>query len=335
MSIWSKVLIGLIFVALLPFFYLSLRLLKTNEAWRTNVNKYTKAVADMKSGVGTQSGLSIEQLTSDVKKAQVALHEIVYDRGRVWRNVQPTRAFNANTGKGSVTVSDPVPNRIAEKMVLFAFDPNGYLGEFQVAIAGDQNITLEPTMKMSDRQLKRLSSSQGGWTLYEVMPMDRHDLYAGMDRETLEKMLPAARVNEFLKDGQPSEPNDPAERVVDGKYQRPLVDFTTSFHEMDREIAIATDANVAAQKDVDSLRAALADANRQVAFRTEEIAELKRELARTNEERELIGAQYAALSKQLAATREEMRVTFNQNRDNAKELAALQAAAVSAVSNAE
>ena len=40
-------------------------------------------------------------------------------------------------------------------MVLFAFDPSGYLGEFQVTEAGEKSVTIEPNMKMSERQLKR------------------------------------------------------------------------------------------------------------------------------------------------------------------------------------
>ena len=103
MSIWSKVLISLILVATLPFFYLSLRLLKTNQAWRSEVQQV--AAGSRPSQVDGPPDLTT--LTEEVRVANVKLHDVVVDRGRVWTSVNPERAFNSNTGKGNVLIEAP------------------------------------------------------------------------------------------------------------------------------------------------------------------------------------------------------------------------------------
>ena len=328
MSIWSKVLVGVILAMTLPFFYLSLRLLKTNQAWRSEVNKYDRAVRETVQGRPGQ--LALDDLERNRNEASVKLHSIVFDRGRVWRNVNPEKAFNSSTGQGTVAVESPAPHRIMSKMLLFAFDPEGFLGEFQVTDAAEKSIGLMPNMQMSERQLKRVSSSGGNWTLYEVMPVDRHDVFAGLDKAALEKMLPADKVDEYLKDGQPAQAGDPADRVVDGKYVRPLTDYGYLLHELDRQISVATDLRNAAAKDAKSLEAALADAKRQVEYRQKEIADMKQELARSQAERDLVNAQYKELASQLAVVRAEMKATYQQNKQAAKDWARIQIAAASA-----
>ena len=323
MSIWSKVLVGVILVATLPFFYLSVRLLKTNKAWRDEVNRWQSAAYQAASGPP-----ELDTLAREVREAGVKLHDVIVDRGRVWRDVNPEKAFNSNTGKGSVAIESPSPHRLTPKMVLFAFDLTGYLGEFQVAEAGEKTVALEPHMKLSDRQLKRVSSSPGNWTLYEVMPIDRNGLFAGLDKETLTKLLPAERVDEYAKDGQEAQASDPPERVltVDGKriYERRLNDYGMLFHEMDRQISIGVDLKLAAQKDVASLEAAVADAKKQVVFHSAEIADLKKELARSQAERDLMTAQCKTLNQAIARTRGEMKQAFQDNRTMAQQWGEIQ-----------
>jgi hypothetical protein len=323
MSIWSKVLVGVILVATLPFFYLSARLLKTNKAWRDEVKRW-QADADQK----TAGPPDLDTLARQVREAGVKLHDVIVDRGRVWRDVKPERAFNSNTGKGSVTIESPAPHRLTPKMVLFAFDPTGYLGEFQIAEAGEKSVALEPHRKLSDRQLKRVSSSPGNWTLYEVLPIDRNGLFAGLDKEALTKLMPADRVDEYAKDGQDAQASDPPERVrmVDGQpiYERRLTDYGLLFHEMDRQISIAADLKLAAQKDVASLEAAVADAKKQVESHSAEIVNLKKELARSQTERDLMTAQCKALNQAIAQTRGQMKQAFQENRALAQEWVEIQ-----------
>ncbi len=126
MSIWSKVLVSIVLVLTLPLFYLTMRLLATNQAWRSNYNNWVQAAFDAENGRPPQP--SVDKLEQDVREASVALHDVVVDRGRVWRNVAPERAFNANTGKGSVKIEEPAPHRIVPNMVVYVFDPQGLSG---------------------------------------------------------------------------------------------------------------------------------------------------------------------------------------------------------------
>jgi hypothetical protein len=314
MSIWSKVLVGLILVTVLPFFYLSVRLLKTNQAWRTQVNAWEKKVREMEDGNPALAKLSMSDLTRALENEKTLLHDVVADRGRVWTGVKPERPFDAATGEGAVIVDTPNPHQIQPKMILFAFSGSNYLGEFIVTNVEAAKVSLRKNLEMSDRQLKRLAAATGEWTLTEVMPIDRHDIFAGMEKEALEKALPAESLKEYLKDGQPKEDNDPPDRVVDGKYERQLHDYVLIFHELAREITVAIDLREAAQKDAASLAAAVADAQKQVAFHEVEIKELKDELAHSEQERKLINAEEQALVQSLAATRAEIKATLAENR---------------------
>ncbi len=185
-------------------------------------------------------------------------------------------------------------------------------------------------MKLTDRLLKRVSSSPGDWTLCEVMPIDRTDLFTTLDQETLAKMLPQELVSEYLRSGKEAAPTDPPARVLNGKYERQLTDYTMLFHEMDRQISIARDLNGAAAKDLASLEAAVKDANQQVEFHKAEIADLKKELARSDGERQLLENQGKALSQVLASTRAEMRAAFQENKRVSREWAELQTALIEA-----
>lgn len=327
MSIWSKVLVGLILASVLPFFYFSVRLLKTNQAWRTQVNTWEKKVRDAEEGNPAAGQLSLIDLTRAVENEKMLLHDIVADRGRVWTGVKPERPFDAATGEGAVIVDAPNPHQIQPKMVLFAFTGSTYLGEFVVTEVNAARVALRSNLAMSERQLKRLAAAGGEWTLTEVMPIDRHDIFAGMDKEALEKALPAESVKEYLKDGQPAEPNDPPARVVDNKYERQLHDYGLIFHEMGREITVAIDLREAAKKDAESLEAALADAKKQVAFHEAEIKGLKAELAHSEEERKLITAEQETLLASLTETQNAIKSTLAQNRRLAAEWSNMQNAA--------
>lgn len=324
MSIWSKVLVALVLVAILPFFYLSTRLLKTQNVWSGEVEKWRKGVTAAVEGPPPR--LSLDQLTAAEREQRVALHGIVVDRGRVWTPVNPEKAFS-NAGEGTVKVEAPSPHRILPKTVLFAFDPDGYLGEFQVTAATDATVSLAPNMRMSERQLKRLTASTANWTLYEVMPIDRHEAFAGLDKEKLAALMPGESeesINQYAKDGQPAGPDDPPQNVVDGKYQRQLNDYDQLFHELDRQISQMADLSTAAAKDAASIEAALADAKRQVAFHQTEIADLQQELARSQAEQKLITQKRESLEGALVQTRNDMADTFRKNRALAQEWADLQ-----------
>ena len=84
MSIWNKVLVGLIFVASLAFFYMAMRTLKTHQYWRQNARGHRKRLDEFQeknrqlvkgSGEGEDYQPGIEGLRLELRK-------ILADRGR-------------------------------------------------------------------------------------------------------------------------------------------------------------------------------------------------------------------------------------------------------------
>src|SRR5664279_5049794 len=155
MSIWSKVLVGLIMASVLPFFYLSVRLLKTNQAWRTQVNAWEKKLKETEEGNPAAGKLSMSDLSRAVENEKTLLHDIIADRGRVWTGVKPEK-FDTSTGVGAVIVDAPNPNQIQPKMIVFAFSGATYLGEFFVTDVQAAKVSLRTNLAMSARQSKRL-----------------------------------------------------------------------------------------------------------------------------------------------------------------------------------
>ncbi|MEX2558840.1 MAG: hypothetical protein WD403_02945, partial [Pirellulales bacterium] len=227
MSIWNKVLIGLIFVASIGFFYVAVRTLKTHQSWKQAANSYQKPLFDaealaktLREGQVTPDGQSVP----GIRELKVALHDLLVDRGRVWYGANPQEVV-AQTGESVVLVNEPDPHQINSKSVLYVFEqtlvdrPGAYLGEFEVTGVSDKQIQLKPAMKLTDRELNRITATKGSWVLYERMPGDRHDMFAGLDQAQLAAMMPGVPpevLNEYLHHEQNAGPDDPPERVVDG-----------------------------------------------------------------------------------------------------------------------
>ena len=164
--------------------------------------------------------------------ARDELEKALVSRGRIWSNCEPGKPDAK--GRVAVTTDLPSPNGISDKMVVYAFeevDPQkggDYLGEFRVAGVADKKIALEPTMTMTAREQKRLERSKGPWSLYELLPLDQHELFVDMP-DDVKAALPADGVAEYTHDGQKAEPDDPSECKVEGIYVRRLRDYAALF----------------------------------------------------------------------------------------------------------
>jgi len=154
MSIWNKVLIGLILVASLGFFYMALRTLRTHQHWREKAQQHEKRIKQFQkdnrqlvegTGEGKQYEPGIERLRLDLQKMLVG-------RGRVWRDCKPQPGPQTiKTGQVAVT---PDVRGIGEKTVLYLFEQTAadqggtYLGKFKVttfnALDKNSNGSLEP-----------------------------------------------------------------------------------------------------------------------------------------------------------------------------------------------
>lgn len=332
MSIWSKVLVVLILLATLPFLYLAMMTLKVNANWRKSANDKEKQIAEI--------APVIEQFQADLRKNKTAIHDVLVDRGRVWYNAVPK---NFNKGAVVVQIDNPTPHGILDKTVLYVFDARpkqeggAYLGEFKVTGVDEKakQIQLQETMRLLPHQVQHLqNSTKSAWTLYEVMPGDRPDLLAELPPNVLDALLPPETRKEYAKDGQPAEPGDAPERVVDGKYRRQLLDYSEFFHELDRQLSVMRDEEAAAKKDLAAVTTAHADALKQVAFTDAEIKDLQVELDRSNKERAVVTAHRQALETSLASAKAELQKKLAENQQLAEDITRNQVQAAARI-NAE
>ncbi len=335
MSIWNKILLGLILVSALVFMYMAARTLQTHKTWREAAQRQENRMEDL----AEQIEETIQAVTEEdelaamgIEQLRQALFSILIDRGRVWINCDPEQ-INAETGAVRVKTDFPdednLPGRhgIHEKTILHVFEEadvqaplneagGRYLGEFRVTEVADGLVGMEPSMKMEQRELDRLAESRGPWSLYEVLPYDSHKIIRKMDKDYLSEVLPETVVNEYLFDGEPMTREKAEElglegRIVDekgeevadgeeGTYVRDLRDYGTWFAAFHRERTFWYDQRDSAQGDKQYAEAAAADAKRQVDFRQREAAELRSELAEFRRELDAVVAHREALQRKVA-----------------------------------
>jgi hypothetical protein len=241
-----------IFFSTIGFMYVAACTLRTHETWGAEYNKIKGSFekeslkndllehgfARDESGVLQTAPDSIRSLRAELERALIA-------RGRVWRGCSPgtyaSGTVTVTTAPPGVGVAAPPPNGIDAKTVLYAFKesptttegyrlPAEYVGEFQATAVSPTTVTLAPSLVPNDaaaaqRMAQRVAAAtQGGtWTLYEVMPLDSHQLFAGMDRAALESVFSRARmglsdaeysplIDEYANDGKPAPADAPADR---------------------------------------------------------------------------------------------------------------------------
>ena len=192
-------------------------------------------------------------------------------------------------GRVSVDITKQLPHGLEEDAIVYAFEAGSatatesaegkqYLGEFRVTVVQAAGVTLEPVLLIDNRAGERLAASEGPWSLYETMPIDRHRLFAGYSEEALRAMLPAESVEEYLRHGTEATRDDDQWHVTgldeDGKrvgpdnidqavkrlYDRSLRDYAYIFNELAGNKVVTLARQEAVTKDNDRLVKALAGA---------------------------------------------------------------------------
>jgi hypothetical protein len=369
---WGYVIVvELIFLATMGFFLLASETVRINAIYRTKINSDQKLLdkvdaqndalqngSNNSSIIGELSGMEVPVKTAKDKDGNEKIdsiadldHELLIAtrlRGRIWTIAKPGRP-NAQTG----VVTVPTPPGIKPQTVVFLFDsgpsqppaangaPRGpqYLGEFTVTQVAAQQTTLQPVLQMDDFERRRLAASPGPWIIYETMPLDRHEIFAGKTDQQLQQLLPKKSANEYIRDGKPATADDDPIRVVgfdeNGKalpagdskivkklYERRLRDYAAEFDDLARRrIAMMTEAD-AIKKDIVRLTEAEEAAKKIQAFRENERTKLTSDLAGIMKERTAIEKHLADVNKLLARARQLTDDLIVRNERLAAELAA-------------
>ncbi len=372
---WGYVLlVEAIFLATLGFFVLAAETLRINAVLRSQVNRIEKQLADTTADVeGLKNGTSNSAVLNRLRGGETPIkmaedadsidsieqlnHELLIAtrrRGRVWRNVTPA-GIDPKTGTVKANIPAPGPVGIKPSTVVFLFEegapqppaPNGaprgpqYLGEFNITQAAGQQVTLQPTQPLSasEFELRRLATSKGPWVMYESMPADRYEVFAGMTDDQLKQLLPKESVNEYLRNGKPATADDDPSRKVGfdengnrlppdqiGKatkviYQRRLHDYALELDELARRRISMLAQIDAVKNDIAELTAAEAIAKKLQAFRTDERQKLTADLAGVTKERQAIEKHLAQVEQLLAKARQLTADLRKQNQQLAVELA--------------
>jgi hypothetical protein len=341
MSIWNKVLVGLIGVASLALFYLAARTMKTHQYWRELAAKFEQRIDQLDTANQTLAegpGRSGAPGQLGIRQLRIGLNKLVLDRGRAWLHCDPSVKVNADDGTAviTVTVSQPDPHGIAEGAVLYGFEEvdlqkqGRYLGEFRVAKTDEKQkqVVLAPTSRLSSREIERLSDAKRPWVLYEIMPRDNHEIFASLGDDEKKALLPAGSLPEYLKDGKAAGAGELPVHVVAGKYERPLRDYQIFFTANRVRRTLLGDAIDAATRDQKLIEDAVVQAKQQEEAAKVELAAAKEEVVKYRGQSGVVAAHHQALEKELAAIRAENIRLNETNKAMAGRIAKMQLEAV-------
>jgi len=283
-------------------------------------------------------------------------------RGRVWRLVAPAGPIDAKTGRIPVTIAQPRPHGLEKDAIVFAFEQGAtnpgapdqgaqFLGEFRVVDVNPDGAVLEAVIKLDNRTGGRIVQSQQAaaqgqprrWVLYESAPADRHDLYVGLSEAELQRRLPAASVEEYVRHGQKGKkedfdeyvragfddqgrrlgPNDES-KAVEWRYDRQLRDYAYLFAESARQLVLARAEKAALIEDVSKLKAADRIAQQLGAQRVEEQAGLTGDLEHMVGDRQAIESLLAKVKLQLSNAQRMLKALLAENMQRSQDLTRLQ-----------
>lgn len=242
MSILTKVLIGLVVVAVFPLIYFAAAALKVQEAWRSKVQAFEKAVAQQQEQNFTllhgDARARLERYvpgkpvngTLGVEQYEAARDNLMLGRGRFWYATRLTDSIDPANGKFKIEVKDEnvesnprqplVAHGIKDKSFLYVFQlrhdgtsasDDRYVGEFIVdgltldadGKPTDATIPLRPAVSMDAAKWTALGGGSGTWIIYEHMPIDDHDVFNNLPEDEVRASVPASVAAEYVNDDKP------------------------------------------------------------------------------------------------------------------------------------
>lgn len=375
---WSQVVLVLaVFLSAVGYLVLAAETLGIHAILRKQVETATKQLAEVQERNealirGTDNGQLISRLRNNgveipdgvtqvlsVRTLDHELNMLTRIRGRVWRGIMPA-GVDPQTGVAHATLPSADTAGIDSNAIVFAFeqgeptepDPSQgkqYLGEFRVSEVAGQQLTLTPVLEMDQFELQRLADSTGPWALYETMPVDRPEIFAGMSDEELRKKLPAKSVDQYIRNGQEARSDDDPHRVVGYDetgnrlgpddmdkavrkvYERRQRDYALEFEELARQRIVMLADGAAVRQDNKRLQEALTSAQKLQAFREDELKKLGVDLAGVTRDRQTVERQLAFVSRQRDIAHQRLAKLLQDNVQLANKLATAQAAMARAI----
>jgi Flp pilus assembly pilin Flp len=324
MSIWNKVLVGLICVTCLGYFYLISRTLKTHQYWEELAQKFEKRIAlvDKQNEQLIEGGTDkSDPAQAGIRQCRIDLARVLIHRGRIWVNCEPKVKVDPQqfTATATVTVENINPNDIVANTILHVFEEANiqkkgrYLGQFKVtAVDGKaKTVTLVPTMPLSPRQLDHISKAQKPWELYETLPHDEHEIFASLTEKEIESMLPAETRRDYLNDGK-------------DKFERKLRDYQVLMTIYNVRCILTIDEIDAAQRDLKLVEDALAQAKQQEEAAKRDVAEAKVDAAKYTRERDAVVTYLKTLQQDVETVKTAISKLIENNKAMAGQIAKLQ-----------
>ncbi|EMI18234.1 membrane protein [Rhodopirellula maiorica SM1] len=234
--------------------------LKSRAAWHQIKEKLEVRAEKAKEEYQT---LKFGSLTDpEAGKGVVALnHElsvISVEAGRVWRslelkngdlkgivlaNTQPAAILPDDAAAPAADAADAAAPAapealVPEGLIVYGFAerpvpnmnwqlPRFYLGEFRVISSTPDQVTLQPTGKLEKMQQDAITSMQAGqWSIYEMLPLDGHEIFIAegstpdenhlfgrvndqLLADLFESGVSQETLNSYLRDGSQATPDDP------------------------------------------------------------------------------------------------------------------------------
>ena len=293
--------------------------------------------------------------TSEEKGIRELDHQLTMrlrERGRAWREVAPAGQLNP-AGQIEVQIPNPVPHGLEQGAIIYAFEsgaPNPeapqkgpqYLGEFRVIGVTEGGASLESTHLLDQRTGNRIAQSQGPWSLYETMPVDRHELFTSLSEEELGALLPSETRNEYLRHGQVATPDDlqsgdaigldandvrvlpdQIDDAVKKLYDRRLRDYSYIFGELAVRRITNTALIMSTREDIQRLETALKSAEDLGQFRETEKEALVKNLEGMKQDRSAVESLLGMVQTQLNNAMSQIESLVAQNLEQAQRYTAL------------
>lgn len=242
MSILTKVLIGLVIVAVFPVLYLAASVLNIQNEWHRKIKDFNAAIAKHEAQYKLlQYGDFDAQThplvpgkpivgTPGVMQWQTARDNIMRGAGRVWYGRPQAASISAETGTLKLELfSDEVnldmngrsplnDHGLVDKAFLYVFQmshtgdlapgTDKYVGEFVVSGlppgTNENMIPLKPALPLTAAEWDALkaSAATAQWVIYDKMPTDSRDVFVGLTDEEIRRLVPPEVAEEYINDNQ-------------------------------------------------------------------------------------------------------------------------------------